>query len=390
MIIEKYSKSATNVFGFVVIKPDDYSASVLYPLHVFVHGNGDRGTGIDNYANAIPSELKAAVDKFKFIVIAVQYDTPDTNAHIDHALNYASANLMIDLKRIGLSAFSLGGGEVTRYVTTSLQNADKFAYVVSVGGLNKLISTGIKHIIDSKLPMLFFHSKNDPAASVSNTNNAVAQINAANPAIPAKAILYEGNLHDVTNKVFSTTQYPWVGNEIPATVWEYLLTLTKDNPITVPTTGGAIKPIAVAEDFTTATDKIKLIGNRSRNCRPDRSKWDVVSVPEGLNKYAVEACGYIDCDNITLPREGKYVFRLMVADISGQTDSKDITVTYSKGGTIPDPEPVKRKLIAVNRVGWRLLFDDESEANAISVVDDVINKTVTYKVSDTESYTINI
>lgn len=382
MIIEKHPKSTTNTYGFVVIKPQDYSASVVYPLFVFVHGNGDRGTGIDNYANAIPSELKAAADKFKFLVIAVQYDAPDTNAHIDHALNYASANLMIDLKKIGLGGFSLGGGEITRYVTTSLQNADKFAYVVIVGGLNRLITAGIKNIVDSKLPLLFFHSKNDPSANVKNTNDAVAAINTANPVIPAKAILYESNLHDVTNKVFSATQYPWVGNEIPDTLWDYVLTLTKDNPVIVPTTGGVIKPIAIADNITTTQAAVKLIGNRSRNYAT--AKWEVVSVPEGLNKYAVNLGAWIDYD-VVLPREGVYVFRLVVIDKVGTADSVDITITYSKDGVVTPPIKVLDYIDTINHIVY---FKDGSSWIAVTGKYDPITKLTTYKSVNGEAIII--
>lgn len=383
MLIEKHPKSTTNAFGFVVIKPQDYSASVVYPLFVFVHGNGDRGTGIDNYANAIPSELKAAVDKFKFLVIAVQYDTPDTNAHIDHALNYASANLMIDLKRIGLGGFSLGGGEITRYVTTSLQNADKFAYVVSVGGLNKLIANGIKNIVDSKLPMLFFHSKGDDRANASNTNNAVSAINAANPVIPAKAILYEGSQHDVTNKVFNTTQYPWPGNEIPDTFWEYALALTKDAPITVPVKAGDVIPIAVAEDFETNVAEINLIGNKSRNYT--KAKWEVISVPEGINKYGVNLCAHIDCNNFVLPGEGKYVFNLIVEDSKKKISNKSITVTYSKGGVV---EPPVKELDYIDTINHVVHFKDGTHWIAVTGKYDPATKMTTYKSVNGESIVI--
>jgi hypothetical protein len=385
MIIEKHLKTPSTPCDFVIIKPDDFSASQVYPLMVFIHGNGDRGTGIDNYANAIPTNLKKAVDKFKFIVIAPQYNDPGSNTIIDFALSYASANLMIDLNRVYLSSFSLGGGETTRYVTTSLQNADKFAAVVNVGGLNKLITDGIKYIVQSKLPMMFFHSKNDPAASVSNTISAVAAINNLSPVIPAKSILYESNLHDVTNIVFDPENYPWVGNEIPDTVWDYLLSVTKDTPMVVPVAPGPVIPVAIAEDFTTTEPSIILIGSKSRNYT--RGFWSVVSVPEGVNKYSVNLCGFVDCDKTSitpLPREGKYVFRLTVMDAKGQTSTKDITVTYSKGTT--EPEPVKKIVKSINLIGYWLTFSDDTKAQAISVIQNLETGKTTYKISDKEEY----
>lgn len=393
MIIEKYPKSSSNAFGFVLLKPQDYSASVTYKLVVFIHGNGNRGDGdiddITKYGNSLSSELKEAVDKYKVICIAPQYAEPGNNAVIDHALNYASANLMIDKNCIGLSGFSLGGGEITRYVTTSLQNADKFAWVVSIGGLNKLITSGVKYIALSSLPMLFFHSKNDPSASVSNTNTAVSTINAQTISVAAKSVLYEGDAHDIVNRVFNTEIYPWVGNEIPNTLWEYVLNLTKDNPVPVPSKEGPILPIAIAEDIITRDGTYVLIGNKSRNFIAGKCKWECISAPPSVNRWNINACGYIDCGKgqvTPLTVEGDYVFRLTVMDSAGKTDTTDITVTYSKGGTVPDPDPVKKTVKSINHIGYWLLFTDDTTAQATSVITDTATGKTTYKISDKEEY----
>lgn len=386
MITEILPKTSTNEFGFLILKPEGYSASTAYPLGIFIHGNGNRGNGslasLQQFATQIPSELKASIDKYKMVLVCPQYDNPDTSC-IDHVLSYASANLMYDVNRVILTAFSLGGRVITDWVTKSQQNADKISLLVNVAGLNGLNVTGIKYIHQSNLPTLFFHATNDDQANVSNTNNAVAAINTNNPGIKAVAILYSEGKHYIENMAYSSSKYAFVGNVIPNTLWDYALMFTKSNPTALPVSDGPVKPIAISADFITESPSIKLIGNLSRNC--NKGIWSVVAVPDGINRYSVNACAWIDCD-LTLPGEGKYIFKLTVMDTKGQTDTKDITVTYSKG-TIPE-EPVKKTVKAINHIGFTLYFTDGTTAQAVSAITDLSTGKTTYKVSDKEEYII--
>jgi hypothetical protein len=354
-LVEKFPKSSTNAYGYVILKPTSYTTTGSYPVCLYVHGAGGRGDGSSSALDAlvstqIPSNVKAAAEKFKFIIVAPQYPDAGNNAVIDHAKAKGLAIPGANSSKLFNACFSMGGGEVTRYATASQANADAFSALIIVAGLNGLQSAGIKYITQSRLPVLYFHANNDPAASVNNSKNGMAAINALNPEIPAKGIFYADGGHDITNRVFDTDKFPWTGNEIPNNLYEYVLSLTNEAPAVVPVLPGAVVPVAIADDITTATGSIALIGNKSRNCVASKSKWECISAPSGVNRWNINACSYIDCGigQVTpLPAEGKYVFRLTVADATGQTATKDITVTYSKTGTTPtDPPPPAKTIVA--------------------------------------------
>ncbi|MGN6418286.1 MAG: hypothetical protein ACTHMC_12390, partial [Pseudobacter sp.] len=367
-LVEKFPKSTTNPFGYVILKPSDYSATKSYPVWPFVHGAGGRGDGSSSALDAlvstqIPSNLKAAAEKYKFIIVAPQYADAGNNAVIDNAITKALAIPGADPSRLVGGCFSMGGGEMTRYVTSSQANADKFSLLVVVAGLNGLQSAGIKYIVQSKLPVVYFHANDDPSASVNYSKNGLAAINVLNPEIPAKGVFYTTGGHDITNRVYDADKFPWTGNEIPNNLYEYALSLTNETPAAVPVLPGPVVPVAVASDFSTTTGKIALIGSQSRNYVASKSKWECVGAPTGVNRWNINACSYIDCGlgQVTqLPAEGKYIFRLTVADAAGQTATKDITVTYSTGSTSTEPDPpVPPAKVIVGRFfygGWELVI----------------------------------
>lgn len=354
-LVEKFPKSANNPIAELVIKPSSYAPTVNYPTILFVHGAAGRGDGSSSaldalYATEIPAALKEAIEKFKIIVVAPQYAEAGNNAVIDNAYAKAISIPGVDVNRIGGLCFSMGGGEFTRWVTASQENADKLSFLIVMAGLNGLQSAGLKYITQSRLPVIYFHANNDPSSSISNSKNGMVAINALSPEIPAKGVFYADGGHDITNRVLSTTLYPWTGNEIPNNVYEYVLPLTKDSPANVPALPGAVVPVAIAEDITTTTGKIALIGSKSRNYVASKSKWECISAPAGVNRWNINACSYIDCGlgQVTpLPAEGKYTFRLTVADAAGLTATKDIAVTYSASGTTPtDPPPPTKTVVA--------------------------------------------
>lgn len=378
--------------GYGQLKPDAYGSKPCMAV-IFVHGAAGKGDGslagvkmvLDTQ---VPSNLKTAVDKYNIVVLFPQYSNAADLGCLDKMIQEARALPGVDISRIYTVCFSMGGEVVTRWVSASQSRAALLAGCINIGGLNVIDTVAeAQYIVSEKLPMVFFHSSNDPSSSVNNTKTAVATINSAGPVIPAKAVYYNSNLHDIVNDVCSIDVFPFRGTETVSNIYEWMLLNSNDKPQGVPETGGPVVPVAIAEGFTTTTDKIKLIGNKSRNCVASKCKWEVVSVPEGLNKYAVNACGYIDCDGVSLPKEGSYVFRLIVADAAGQTNSKDITVVYSKG-TIPPVDPPKKTLVSINQVGFVLYFSDGTSAQAISAITDVATGKTTYKVSDKEQYII--
>lgn len=368
-IVEKYPKASGNTYGYDILKPDSYTSTGSYTPVLFMHGAAGQGdgssAGLDNVLSQIPSNLREAINKYNLIVVAPQYSGAGNNAIMDHAISRVLAIPGVQSKKLIGTCFSMGGGEITRYISSSQENADKFSLIMVVAGLNGLQSAGIKYIVQSNLPVIYFHANNDPSASISHSKNGMAAINTLSPAIPAKGVFYADGGHDITNRVFSVSQFPWTGNEIPDNVYQYALTLTNDSPAAVPTTAGPVLPVAIADDITTTTSTIQLIGSKSRNAVADKSKWSCVSVPSGVSIWNVNACSYINCANVQLPAEGVYKFRLTVTDAAGQSAYKDISVTYSKSGTPTEPPPTTPTKTVIAKLEIIIYSDGTTETKKL-------------------------
>lgn len=392
MKIEIYPKSTSNPAGFGTIKPDAYGAKAAIAI-IFVHGNAGVGDGSQSGVqmvldSQVPSNLKEAVDKYNIVVLFPQYSNSTDISCLDKMVQEARALSGVDISRVYFMCFSRGGELVTRFMAASASRASLIAGCINIGGLNVIDTAAeAQYIVSEKVPMVFFHSSSDPASSVNNTKTAVATINASGPVIPAKAVYYNSNQHDIANEVCDIDVFPFRGTETVNNIYEWMQLNSNDKPIGVPETGGAILPLPIVEDFTTSVAKIKLDGSKSRNINRDKSRWEKVSVPSGVNMWDVNTCNWRDCE-LTLPAEGKYIFRFIAVDDKGQSAFKDITVTYTKGGTVPPPDPVKKTVKAINLIGYWLIFTDDTKAQATSVITDVATGKTTYKISDTEEYTL--
>lgn len=361
-MIQRFEKSATNAYGFIVVLPDGYKEQNKYPLLIHLHGVGGRGNGsstdLDKLVTGeLPLELQRAAEKYGFIIIAPQTSGDWTNAETDHVLNWASKNLSIDWTKAYLFGTSLGGGGVTRYVSASVANASKFAAAVSVCGLNWISKA--KNIADAKLPMIFFHSQDDNTVSVSNTNNAVSAINANPMPVPAKKVIYPSGQHWIWGRVYDPDNRPWIDNEKPATLYDWLLMNEQGKPVAVPVFETKLIAKAVAK---LTGNVVELNGRQSVGYKENMAGWSVTAVPSGVDRYKVitEGGGWID-GKAVLTKQGTYTFRLTLRDVNGATAFDEVVVNYgSVSEPIPDPpaeEKPEKRIVAEFRLVY---YDDGS------------------------------
>ncbi len=221
--------------------------------------------------------------------------------------------------------------------------------------------TASQYITQSKLPVIYFHANNDPAASVNNSKNGLAAINALNPVIPAKGVFYADGGHDVTSRAFDVDRFPWTGNELPATLYEYALPLTKKIHRPSCRSHLGLSCLWQLLIISTLTRTRSLWSEACLAMRLQISrKWSCIEAPAGVSIWSVNGCGYINCEKVILPAEGVYKFRLTVADAAGLTATKDITVIYSTSGTPQEPEPPLPPVkVIIGRFfygGWELII----------------------------------
>jgi hypothetical protein len=343
MQLTKYPKNDRNPYGYIELLPNGFDPTKFYPLVVHLHGNGGNGNGSEAdleklVRGELPEEIQKAVDVFKFICIATQVDTY-SDGEVDHAIGNAVRALPININKRYLLGTSFGGGRLTRWLSKSVENAKKFAGAASSCGLNWLSTP--KNIADAGLPIIFFHAQDDGTVGVAATNSAVSSINQYSMLVPAKKVLYETGQHWIWNKVFHSTERPWVGNETPRTLWDYLLMLEAGKPVPVPMRIPSVEMIIDAgPDQVVSTQYAKLTGSNSTNYKS--ISWRATRYPSNVNPWGIfyKGAGWHTVD-VLLENEGAYEFELTGTDANGAILKDTVQVNYLKPTTPPVPEMFK-------------------------------------------------
>lgn len=386
--------------GYSVVAPKSLDKTKKYPVWLVIHGVGERGQGrLDDLRNVLlgydydgagprgrepavvyPDLLKA-VNQEQFLLVAVNYGGEFNPGDINFVLDEVEKNWPVDVSREALLGFSLGGGAVVRYITSSLANAYRVALAVSVAPVNW--ATNYSYIRDATLPVIGVTNQSDPTVSPNNIKTIVSSINALSPSIPAQLVTFAQSGHGGFREIQSLSYSP-------QTIYSYLNSITKDSPKAYPTT--STKPPVVEPPATTlpvlkftapditSTPSFKLQGCPSTDW--DSFKWGVLSVPKGANVYSpfvTSGAGWCEA-NVTLTVEGAYSFFAQAC--KGASCVRDtFVVTYQKT-TIPVP----RNPVSFETITGLLLFSDGTTEKATAMVN-FTTKKVTVKTEDGKEYT---
>jgi predicted peptidase len=217
--------------GYVLYMPENYDAGKKWPVVLFFHGIGERGDGSDSglqdlydFINSQWYPFVGQLQKDRFILIAIQLPWNLSYwplKYVDDSLAIA-AQYSIDPARIYLAGVSLGGGAVWGYPSSSPENGQKFAAILSCS------CVGVQgNFANIKSPVLAYHSKNDPIVNVSNSESIIAAINASNPPVKAQLRYSMGTMplsgHEIWGLVFGNNE-----------AWDWLLSNVNQNVVPVP------------------------------------------------------------------------------------------------------------------------------------------------------------
>jgi predicted peptidase len=313
------------VIAYFEYVPADYNAnSNKYPVVIFLHGIGERGTNTTNIAtlessitkvdNLGPPMYARSGAKFPFILISPQlknnYGTWPSS-YIMEVINHVKTYLRIDERRIYLTGLSLGGGGV--WVTA--QDVPKlFAAIAPVcGGYNTPAKA--VNLAKENLPVWAFHGDKDNVVNMSRSVNMVNAINTCTPRPSplAKLTIYPGVAHNAWVKAYKNDHTVHNPN-----VYEWMLSYTNT------TNAGNKIPLSKAGvDITTTGTSIALKGSGADSDGSISAyNWAKLSGPSatlsGATTTSLKASGL---------KAGVYVFRLTVKDNSGNTDSDYVKVT---------------------------------------------------------------
>lgn len=135
-----FTKTASATVNYLLYLPKGYDAKAdrRWPLILFLHGAGERGTNIWKVATHGPLKHVTADSDFPFIVISPQCPEKQvwTKEPLLALLDDAAAKYAVDTRRVYLTGLSMGG-----YGTWALGLAypEKFAAIVPICGGGQMI-----------------------------------------------------------------------------------------------------------------------------------------------------------------------------------------------------------------------------------------------------------
>jgi len=200
---------------YYVYLPTGYAADTTtrWPLMLFLHGAGERGTNLQQVLVHGPLKLVKQGRQFPFIIAAPQCPANQVwdDDSVMQVLDRATHDLRVDAQRIYLVGLSMGGYETWRL---GVRHADKFAAIVPISGggdlLDIILATPEQSAALKRLPIWAFHGGKDPVVPLNESERTVdflKQHGYSN----VKLTVYPEAQHDAWTATFeSPALYTWL------------------------------------------------------------------------------------------------------------------------------------------------------------------------------------
>lgn len=194
--------------------PEGYAAdaSKKWPLMLFLHGAGERGTNLTAVAVHGPPKIVKSRPDFPFIVVSPQCPNNRTwdNATLLALLDEIEEHYRVDKTRVYLTGLSMGG-----YGSWSLglANPDRFAAVAPICGggdpIGVLLPDAKKAELLKSLPVWAFHGAKDSVVNITESERMVAALKRIGN--EAKFTVYPEANHDSWTQTYANEElYTWL------------------------------------------------------------------------------------------------------------------------------------------------------------------------------------
>ena len=201
--------------NYLLFLPEGYDAKAekRWPLILFLHGAGERGTNVWKVATHGPPKNVKAHPDFPFIVISPQCPERQSGSKdvLLGLLDEITAKYAVDTKRIYLTGLSMGG-----YGTWDLGMAypEKFAAIAPICGGGETMS--VMRASREKGPALkslgvwAFHGGKDPTVPLEESQRMVAALKKAGVE-DVKLTVYPEAQHDSWTETYNNPElYDWL------------------------------------------------------------------------------------------------------------------------------------------------------------------------------------
>lgn len=191
--------------GYLLFLPRAYAAPTnrVWPLILFLHGSGERGTDLAKVKCYGPPKLVETATNFPFIVVSPQ--CPEDQSWDADALYALVQNIIrtyrVDTNRMYLTGLSMGGFGVWNM---AMAYPDLFAAIAPVcGGGNPA-----KVAVLQRTPTWVFHGEDDTVVPIRKSEEMVAALQKAGGNV--RFTRYEKTGHDAWTKAYGEPElFPW-------------------------------------------------------------------------------------------------------------------------------------------------------------------------------------
>jgi len=190
---------------YLLYLPPEYGKdrSRRWPLMVFLHGAGERGSDLEKVKTHGPPKLVAQGKVFPFILVSPQcpegqwWDTDMLDALLDTVL----AKYRVDPDRVYLTGLSMGGFATWAWAAA---HPERFAAIAPIcGGGDPFLAWRLK-----SLPVWAFHGAKDPVVPVKMTTDMVDALKAVGGDV--RVTIYPDAGHDAWTDTYNNQElYDW-------------------------------------------------------------------------------------------------------------------------------------------------------------------------------------
>jgi predicted peptidase len=216
-MVKQFQFSRTERFdvNYLLFLPQGYDAKAekRWPLILFLHGAGERGTNIWKVATHGPPKNVTGHPDFPFIIVSPQCPEHQiwSKDVLLALLDDITAKYAVDTKRVYLTGLSMGG-----YGTWDLGLAypERFAAVVPICGggqvITVLLASGAKGQALKTLGVWAFHGGKDPVVPLEESQRMVDALKKAG--VPdVKLTVYPEAQHDSWTETYKNPAlYEWL------------------------------------------------------------------------------------------------------------------------------------------------------------------------------------
>jgi predicted peptidase len=187
----------------------DSSSDQRWPLILFLHGAGERGTNLWLVAKHGPPKIDTAQTNFPFIVVSPQCPEGKiwSNDLLLALLDDVEKKYAVDPHRIYLTGLSMGGFGTW---SLGLSHPEKFAAIAPMCGGGELITPLLADKAKlTTLPVWAFHGAKDPVVPVEESERMVALLK-KHGVTEVKFTVYPEAQHDCWTETYANPElFEW-------------------------------------------------------------------------------------------------------------------------------------------------------------------------------------